>query len=173
MTRRPTLEVIKARQWEIKRRYARKRKVGKRSRSMAALRLAELTRWLNDAYGPGVELQPCSQSETILRIFAHHLGGLPDASRRIDSWLNVYTPWLTLQSREILIREVVSCPIKYSADTLAWKIRLTDAKRTELKIRTIGAIDCNRKQRELRRKADAAARQRARRAAKRTTVHNI
>ena len=167
MVFRPSPQQIAARKWEIKRRYSRKAKVGKRTRSMAAIRLSELTRWLDDAYGAGVELEPDATSETILRVFAHHLGGLPDAPRRITAWCDRYTPWLGLRSREILIREVVSCPIKYSADTLAWKIRLTDAKRTQLKITTIGAIDCNRDQRKARDKAKRAERERNRRAAKR------
>jgi hypothetical protein len=163
----PSPELIKARKWEIARRYQQKRKVGKRSRSMAAIRLSELTRWLDDQYGAGVELEPCEASETILRVFCHHLGGLPDAPRRIDAWMNRYTPWLAIQSREVLIREVVTCPLKYSADKLGWKIRLTDAKRTELKIRTIGGIDCNRDQRKARDKTRRAERERNRRAAKR------
>jgi hypothetical protein len=173
--KRPSPEVIAARKWEIRRRYAKKNpKVGKRSRGMAAIRLAELTRWLDDKYGAGIELEPDSHSETILRVFAHHLGSLPDAPRRITAWCDCYTPWLTLKSREILISEVLASPLKWSADKLAWKIRLTDAKRTELKITTIGAIDCTAHQRAERRRKDAADRQRTRRAAKRKqAVHSI
>jgi hypothetical protein len=176
VNRRPAPELIAARKWEIARRYSKKAKVGKRSRSMAAIRLSELTRWLDDAYdayGAGVELEPSATSETILRVFAHHLGGLPDAPRRISAWCDRYTPWLTLRSREILIGEVVACPLKYSADKLAWKIRLTDAKRTELKIKTIGAIDCSKEQRADRRRSDHAKRQKAARVAKRQAVRNI
>jgi hypothetical protein len=167
--RRPAPDLIAARKWEIKRRYEQKLKVGRRSRGMAAIRLSELTRWLDDVYGAGVELElePNSRSETILRVFAHHLGGLPDAPRRITAWIDKYSPWLSLRSREILIREVVTCPIKWSADKLAWKLGLTDAKRTELKIKTIGAIDCNHDQRKARDKAKRAERERNRRKTKR------
>lgn len=165
--RRPTSQQIAARKWEIKRRYSRKAKVGKRTRSMAAIRLAELTRWLDDTNGQGVELEPAEQSIATVRIFAHHMGGLPDAPRRITAWIDRYASWLDLASREVLIGEVTACPLKWSADKLAWKIRLTDDQRTRLKIRTIGAIDCNAEQRKERRKTEHAARQKRIRAAKR------
>lgn len=152
--RRPTPELVAARHWEIKRRYASKAKVGKRTRSMAAIRIAELTRWLDATNG--VELEPSEQSIGIVRIFAHHMGTLPDMPRRVTAWVDRCAPWLTLASREVLIAEVAAKPLKWSADKLAWKIRLTDAKRTELKIKTIGAIDCNREQRAIRRKAQRA-----------------
>lgn len=165
--RRPSPEVIAARKWEIARRYEAKPKVGKRSRSMAAIRLAELMRWLDDAYGAGAELEPSEQSILIARVFAHHLASLPDSARRIDAWFRVYSPWIELRDREYLIREATSQPLKWSADKLAWKIRLTDATRTRLKITTIGAIDCNREQRAKRRHDARIQRQRAKRAAKR------
>ena len=164
---RPSPEQVAARKYEIARRYAQKPKVGKRSRSMAAIRLSELTRWMHDRYGAGTELEMNADSYAIVRLFAHHLGGLPDAPRRITKWTDTYAPWIDPQGLERLIREVVTCPLKFSADKLAWKIRLTDAKRTELRIKTIGAIDCNRDQREARRRQRRAERDKARNAAKR------
>lgn len=165
---RPSPELIAARKWEVAKRYERKPKVGKRSRSMAAIRLSELTRWLHDQYGAGVELEPCEANYTIVRLFAHHLGGLPDAPRRITKWTDTYAPWFDPKNLERLIYEVTSCPLKFSADKLAWKIRLTDAKRTELKIKTIGAIDCNKEQRKQRQRKKREDREKARRLAKRT-----
>jgi hypothetical protein len=171
--RRPSPELVKARQWEIRQRYSRKAHVGKRTRSMAAIRLSELTRWLDDAYGAGCELEPGQDAVAIARLFAHHMGGLPDASRRITSWLGDRAPWIKGADRERLISEATHCPLKWSADKLAWKLRLTDAKRTELKIRTIGAIDCNREQRAIRRKAKQAELQRALRAKRKASVNSI
>ena len=150
--RRPTPELIAARQWEIKRRYEHHTKVGKRTRSMAAIRLSELLRWLHDAIGAGAELEPCEWSEGIARIFVHHLVVLSDGSRRAADWLATYCPWVAVRDREAMISEANHCPLKWSADKLAWKIRLTDGKRTELKITTIGAIDCNKDQRAAKRK---------------------
>jgi len=149
--------LIAARQREIKRRYANHAKVGKRTKAMAAIRLAELTRWLEDSSGAGTELEPSDWSEGVARIFVHHFVVLSDGNRRAADWLSTYCPWIGTRDREYMITEANHCPLKWSADKLAWKIRLTDAKRTELKIRTIGAIDCNRDQRATRRKAQRAA----------------
>lgn len=166
LPRRPSADVIAARKWEIKRRYARKGIVGRRTRSMAAIRLAELTRWLEHVHGRG-ELEPSDQSVQVARIFAHHMGALPDMARRVKAWIDRFTPWLDLASQERLIAEVAQCPLKWSADKLAWKLRLTDEQRTELRIRTIGAIDCNAQQRAERRRKAKIERERNRRAAKR------
>ena len=165
--RRPTPELIAARQWEIKRRYEHHAKVGKRTRSMAAIRLAELLRWLHDAIGAGAELEPSPWSEGIARIFVHHFVVLSDGNRRAAAWMATYCPWIAVRSRETMISEANHCPLKWSADKLAWKIRLLDAKRTELKITTIGAIDCNREQRAERRRKIRSERERQRRAARR------
>lgn len=166
MNHRPSPEQVAARKYEIAKRYKRKAaKAGaaSRSRGMAAIRLAELTRWLDDAFGHGVELEVGDRGYRIVRIMAHHLGGLADAPRRITSWIAVYAPWISPRDRERLIRECVECPIRWSADKLAWKLRLTEADRARLKIRTIGAIDCNREQRLARAKARRADRDAKRR----------
>lgn len=150
--RRPTPDLIAARKWEIKRRYARNAKVGKRTRSMAAIRLAELTRWLDHTIGAGAELEPSPWSEGIARIFVHHFVVLTDGNRRAADWLRTYCPWIEPRDREYMLTEANHCPLKWSADKLAWKIRLTDATRSVLKITTIGAIDVSRDQRAARRK---------------------
>ena len=171
VNRRPSPEQLKALKLEIDFRYKRNaRKVAKRNRSrgMAAIRLSELTRWLDDQYGQGVELEATQSSYMIVRIFAHHLGALPDTARRITRWVDTYAPWISPRDLERLITEVIDCPLKWTADKLAWKIKLTDASRTRLRIRTIGAIDCNREQRELRRKARRKERDAARYQARRS-----
>lgn len=168
-------QITAAKHVEIAKRYSQRgqAKVGKRTRSMAAIRLAELTRWLDDVHGAGVTLDASDDAVTIVRIFAHHMGALPDMPRRVQAWVEHYAPWLSLASRERLIAEVAGCPLKWSADKLAWKIRLTDQQRTRLKITTIGAIDCNQAQRQARRNRLKAERERARRAANRATVSTI
>lgn len=164
VNRRPTPELIKARQWEIKRRYEHQAKVGKRSRGMAAIRIAELTRWLHDEYGAGVELEPCERSEMIIRIFTHHFLCLPHGPRRVTAWFQEYASWLTLRDREYLISEATHAPLKWTADKLGWKLRLTDEQRARLKIRTIGAMGISKEQRAQRRKQRNAELMRALRA---------
>jgi hypothetical protein len=167
VNRRPSLELVAACQWEIKRRYSSKAKVGKRTRPMAAIRIAELKRWLSDLIGDGVEIEASQWGESTARIFVHHFVVLADGNRRAATWLETYCPWIATADREYMITEANHCPLKWTADKLAWKIRLTDAKRTELKIKTIGAIDCNADQRKERCKLEHAARQRRLRATKR------
>ncbi len=171
VNRRPSPEQIAARKYEVAKRYRRKsKKLANRSRGMAAIRLSELTRWMDDVYGEGVELEAGEASYSIVRIMAHHLGALPDAPRRITRWSATYAPWISPRDLERLISEVLHCPIKWSADKLAWKLRLSDATRTRLKIRTIGAYDVTREQRIARRKAKQVEYDRQRRPRKRQPI---
>lgn len=167
----PSPEQIAARKYEIAKRYRRKAaKLGNRSRGLAAIRLSELTRWLDDTKGQGVELDAGVDGYALARIMSHHLGALPDAPRRITVWCGTYAPWISPRDLERLISEVVQCPIKWSADKLAWKLRLSDATRTRLKIKTIGAFDFTKDQRKARAKAKRAKRDAARRPRKRESV---
>lgn len=171
---RPTPQRLAALQFEIARRYKHQSKVGKRTRSMTAIRLSELTRWLDDVVGAGAELEPSEWSAGIARIFVHHLVTLSDGNRKAADWMATYSPWIGRRDRESMITEANHCPLKWSADKLAWKLRLNDATRTRLKITTIGAIDCNRDQRQARRKRENAERQKRLREAKRLArVHHI
>jgi hypothetical protein len=155
----PIAQQAKASHHEIARRYEHHAKVGKRTRSMAAIRLADLTRWLDDMAGAGAELEPGDQSARVVRIFVHHFVVLADGNRRAADWMATYCPWIERRDREAMITEANHCPLKWSADKLAWKIGLTDAKRTELRITTIGAIDCNKDQRKARRKPPSTTRE--------------
>lgn len=164
VNRRPTPELERARKWEIAKRYSKRGKLSKRGRSMAAIRVSELSRWMDHEYGPGVELDPNTHSEMVARIMAHHFMCLPDGARRLSSWFDRYCPWIQLRDREYLIGEAIRAPLKWSADKLAWKLRINMATRTALKFTTIGAIDCNREQRAQLRKAKRAELMRALRA---------
>jgi hypothetical protein len=173
VNRRPSPELARARLWEIKRRYSSRAKVGKRSRPMAAIRIAELKRWLGDQIGEGIELEPGDQSASIARIFVHHFVVLADGNRKAADWLNTYCPWVDRRDREAMITEANHCPLKWSADKLAWKIRLDDATRTRLKITTIGAFDVPKAERDKRRKEASRIRAKAHRDANRVRVRTI
>ena len=169
VNRRPTPDLARARHWEIKQRYERHSKVGKRTRSMAAIRLAELTRWYNDVHGAGCELEPGDAAVRIAEIFAHHIACLANPERRITQWLAFYAPTIPPQEQERLIGNAIGKPIHWSADKLGWKIRLNDEQRTRLKIKTIGAYDFTKEQRKERDRARRAEAERIRRAAKRAS----
>lgn len=135
---------------------------------MAAIRLAELTRWLHDTYGSGVELEAGRDALQIAEIFAHHMAALANAERRISQWLTFYAPSIPPLEQERLIGNATGKPIYWSADKLGWKIKLTDEQRSRLKIRTIGAIGITKEQRKQRDRQRRAEAERNRRAAKRS-----
>lgn len=140
--------------WSTKRRRrAAAVKVGKRTPAMAAIRLAELTRWMDDAFGAGVELEPSSRSEDIVRCFVHHFPPLRDGSRRASDWISTYAPWIGRRDREAMISEAEQCQIFWSADKLGWKVGLTAEQRVRLKITTIGALGITKEMRAANRKA--------------------
>jgi hypothetical protein len=109
----------------------------------------------------------------MVKCMVHHLGRLRDAPRRIGNWCARYAPWLGLESHERLIRDTQERPLRWKADRLAWKLRVTAAERTTLKLRTIGAIDMTAQQRAEQRKRRNAERMRALRKAQNATPRAI
>ena len=133
-----------------------------RSRGMAAIRLSELTRWFEDVYGGGIELEP--DQFTVVYVFAHHLGALNDAPRRITQWVNTYAPWISPRDLERLIAETQHKPRRWTADKLGWKLGITEEQRDRLKIRTIAAKGVNKQMRAQARKRKDAEQAKLRRA---------
>lgn len=139
---RPTPAVIAARKREIAKRYkdhAKRKSLGAKPLTLAAVRIAELTRLFDRRYGP-VLLPDSDEGVICARIVVHHLARLRDAPRRISDWMHTCAPWLSLASRERLIREAIENPMRWGADKLGWKLKITIVERTELKLRTIGAM---------------------------------
>ncbi|MDO8596405.1 MAG: hypothetical protein Q7R45_07260 [Sulfuricaulis sp.] len=120
-------------------------------RTQAAIRIGELTRLFDDRWGR-VHIPEGNDGYQAARIMVHHIGHLRrDVPRRISAWLQCCTPWMDLAERENLIRDVEECPIKWTADKLAWKLRVNEATRSRLRLTTIGAIDFTKAQRAARR----------------------
>jgi hypothetical protein len=90
----------------------------------------------------------------------HHLARTTNPRRRIAYWLEWRAPWF---HDDELIEQILAAPSAFKADQLAKRIGLTDERRSRLKIKTIGAIDVPKKEREKRRKAKDAEYRRARR----------
>jgi len=163
---RPTDAHIKARKAEIAKRYAWHEQYSKRPRTIAALRLAELTRLYDHRYSR-MYLPESDHTLMLVRIMAHHMGSLPNADRRIQAYVLTCASWLSLPEMERLIREVMECPLRWRAAKLGWKLKLTDNERTALKIKTIAPCDMTPAQLAARRKErqrQASARYRARKA---------
>lgn len=160
---RPSPAVIVARLREVAQRYARKRQA-RQPLTLAAVRVAELTR-LYDLRWHGT-LPDDDVGETAMRIMVNHIGHLRDAPRRISRWLDHWAPWLSLASHERVISDASEKPLRYRADKIAWKLKVTAAEREQLKLRTIGAIDQTRHERQAIARQRKRERDRARRMAK-------
>lgn len=161
MQSRPSPQQIAARKAEIARRYKRKAK-NNRPRTIAAIRISELTRLFDHRYSR-MFLPESDDALLAVRIMAHHMGALPDAARRVTSWVMTCAPWMPFAERERLISEVTECPLRWRAVKLGWKLRLTDHERVTLKIRTIAPYDLSpaelaRRRKESNRQAKVRAR---------------
>ncbi len=87
-----------------------------------------------------------------LLIAAHHcyhFGG--DPGRRIRAWAQQWAPWASADELSELIDRVCKRPLKWKADTLGKKLRLTREERAGLGITTIGAFDDSKHKRAKRR----------------------
>src|SRR5262249_17356885 len=86
-----------------------------------------------------------------------------DAERHIIAWAGVWCPWMC--DEEVISRAagIIARPLKWKADTLGWRLRLSYAEREELGITTIGSFDADKTARERRRKLKRAARDREQR----------
>lgn len=149
---------------EVAQRYARKARRGAgnipKSRTQAAIRCAELTRLFDDKYGQ-MTLPASDEGYQAARVMAHHIGRLRHPDRRMSDWLGACAGFLSMADRERLISEVEECRLKWTADKLAWKFKVTAEQRTRLKLTTIGAIDMPKAERIKRRRATKNARRQA------------
>lgn len=162
---RPEPAVVAARKREVAARYARANRKKFGPLTLAAIRASELTRLYKSRYPDG-HLPTDDDGEMAARIMVYHLARLRDATRRMSHWLDRWAPWLDLQSHERLINDALTCPLRYRADKVAWKLRVTAAERTRLGLRTIGAIDQSAEQRKVAAKDRRRHRDRERRRAK-------
>jgi hypothetical protein len=148
--------------------FSTRQKRRRRSRGspcqIASLRLNDLARLFRARYG--VTLPDDDAGRDDLMVAVNHCASLAHPLGRIDKWLGLWCPWMTLAERTAIATKAIMDKQCWKADQLAWRLRLTDAERTALGITTIGAIDCSKAQRKKRRKARIAANARAWRARK-------
>lgn len=155
------MTTVAAQRAEIKCRYSA-RDGEKPPISMAVLRVAELRRLFLHRYG--VTLPSNDVGRRFVLAAAHHLARHQgDVRRRIRNWIELNAPWMSGPEVDALIRYVIAIPIGWRADTLGRFLRLTEAERICLCIRTIGSIDMPKAERKLARKRRQRQRERARR----------
>jgi len=108
-------------------------------RQIVALRLNDFAILFRSRYG--IALPDDDAGRDDLEPVIHHLASMPQASKRIGFWLEIWAPWLTLTEQRSIISDGIANARAWSADQLAWRYRVTAAERTGLGLTTIGAID--------------------------------
>ena len=88
----------------------------------------------------------------------HYANGNPSALARV---LRKRLPWMDAAEFHDLIEEARGSPRFWGTEELARALPLTDKRRTELKIKSIGSIDMTKRQRNKRRKAKNTEQHRA------------
>ncbi|WFU36493.1 hypothetical protein QA635_19575 [Bradyrhizobium brasilense] len=153
--------------WQAQQRRNREDDKPDRSRLITLIRLRELERLFKGRYGRFLPDDDAGMDD--LTIVAHHivfLGG--EIVEHIVAWARAWAPWLPARDAKLLAERIAAEPRKWLADALAWRLRLTMAERTVLKITTIGAFDTSKAEREAIQKERKCERERARRAKSRT-----
>lgn len=117
---------------------------------IVALRLCDLATIFRARYGIALPDDDAGRDDAELA--AHHLAALAHPTGRIRQWLDLWAPWLTLAEQRTIIERAVTGRRHWTADQLAWRLRLTWEQRTMLGITTIGAIDHGKAARTKRRK---------------------
>jgi hypothetical protein len=144
---------------EIAKRYGRKR----RKPSVGVLMLRDLRKFFDDRYGQAMPEGDDGAHDDFL-ILLNYVAMLGDY-RALRATKERWAPWMSEGSFDALVATVTANPLYLTADELGARIGLYDAKRTELKIRSIGAVDVPLAQRIERRKAKKLAKRKAKRAA--------
>lgn len=146
---------------EIAARYDAKRR-DRPPVSIAALRIAELRRLFTARYGRVLPDDDAGHDEAL--IMAHHIAKRPGDHRKlIAAWLSLWAPWMRLDQVSSMIASVIANPIRWRADKLAARLRLTEAERRRLHITTIGAVDMTKAERAQRRQERKRQRKQRRR----------
>lgn len=123
------------------RKARRKRRKGNVSpQSQAAFRVAELNRWFTYRYGQAIIMGVIDDVEMMLHVLAR----LRNPEMLIENWLGARAPWF---KDKIAIARILKRPIWFGADAIARKVGLTYDIRQQLNIRTIGATDKNKRER--------------------------
>jgi hypothetical protein len=108
--------------------------------SIASLRVSELSRLFTCRYGEILPDDDAGRDDA--QIMCHHLAALTgDPRTKIMGFIELRCPWMPIAEAKALLVETIAKPRRWRADKLAWRLRLTHADRTTLKITTIGSID--------------------------------
>lgn len=127
-----------------------KRRIKPKSRwqKMARLRVAELETLFKSRYGLCLSDDDAGRDD--LEIAFHHLAfiDIPSSVNRMIGWAGRWAPWLAEEEAKQLATKITITPKKFKADSLAQLLNLKMEERTKLRIRTMGAVDATKEERE-------------------------
>jgi hypothetical protein len=143
---------VARRRADIERRYKARADKGKGTTvvTITTLRVAELRRLFQARYGHVLPDDDAGRDDVL--IMANHLARGQDAERRIALWLGLWAPWMSKQEIIAIATKVIAKPIRWRADKLGIRLRLTEAERTRLGITTIGSVEVTKAERLARRR---------------------
>lgn len=145
----------------------RQKRDGKRKSTplqIVGLRLVDLATVYRSRYGLILPNDDAGRDDIALAV--DHLAALAHPKKHITQWLDLWAPWLTLAEVNDVIANGITNRRNWTADQLAWRLRLMKEERTMLSITTIGAIDHPKAARKKRRKQRERERRVANRRAK-------
>jgi hypothetical protein len=129
-----------------------KGKLGRTSpRQRLALRIRDLVILFRSRYG--ITLPDDDAGRDDLEIALNHLACMPYPHAAMDHWIEIWAPWLTAAEKRDMFARIMPHPMRWKADPMAWRLKVTMEERMALGLTTIGSIDCNRAGRKKRRKA--------------------
>lgn len=150
--------------------FSTKHKSGKRRRAspmqLVGLRMRDLCILFRGRYSGHDRLPDDDAGREDLFIAINHLACLAHPRKHIADWINAWAPWLTAGEQSDLVGRALANPQRWTADQLAWRLRLTKEQRNMLGITTIGSIDESKAARSKRRRKRERERRMASRRAK-------
>jgi hypothetical protein len=150
--------------------FSTKHKSGKRRRpspmQLIGLRMRDLCILFRSRYSGHDQLPDDDAGREDLFIAINHLACLAHPRKHIADWIDAWAPWLTAGEQRDLVGRSLANPQRWTADQLAWRLRLTKEQRNMLGITTIGAIDESKAARTKRRREREKQRRKASRRAK-------
>jgi hypothetical protein len=132
--------------------------------SFAGLRCNELNRIFRDRYGWNIPNDDGGRDD--IEIMLHHMARRDPDAIAMRKWIKAYAEWMADDEATALVARIIAKPLRFRADTLAKRLNLTEADRTRLGIRTIGAVDMTKEERAQRHKIEAKERARRNRKAR-------
>ena len=145
------LKLVRGKRNEVRRRYNWQAKQNAlpipRDRRLAWLRVAELERLFASRWGATLPNDDAGNDDLDIALSHIVLAG-GDTLSKMLGFMAHWAPWLPKAKARHRAKRIIANPMRFTADQLAWRMRLDLIEREYLSITTIGAYDCPKQVRE-------------------------